>query len=239
MPAYSPILGLVTGVLEVAAGAYVSSSPGRKTVLRPVAAILFLLAAYQFAEIAVCARPNVLVLSRAAYLIITWLPALGLRLAAVLDAGKIRTLKPVSLFYFAAAGVLSVWVLAAPDVINRSVCELVLARYFLTRPFDVVYGVFYQTGLLAVVFGSGLALAKADDAVLRKHLANLQLGVLGFMFPSLAVRLLFAGRPGDLLPSVMCHFAFILAASLFALALRERRTATCPGSSGPCPTPTP
>jgi hypothetical protein len=232
MPVYSPVLGLVTGVLELAAGAYVSSSPGRRTVLRPVAAILFLLAGYQFAEIAVCARPDVLVLSRAAYLIITWLPPLGLRLAAYLDARKIRALKPVSLVYFAAAGVLSVWILAAPDVIARSVCELVLARYSPSRPFDIVYALFYQTGLLAVVFGSGLALAKADDAVLRKHLAHLQLGVLGFIFPSLAVRLLFAGRPGDLLPSVMCHFAFTLAASLFALALRERRAATQTGGPG-------
>ncbi len=239
MPAYSPVLGLVTGVLEVVAGAYVSSSPGRKTVLRPVAAILFFLAAYQFAEVAVCAHPDTLILSRLAYLIIAWLPPLGLWLAVTLDARRIKTFKPVSLFYFAAAGVLSLWILAAPGVIARSVCELVLARYFPSRPFDVVFAVFYQTGLLATVFGSGLAMAKADDAVLRKHLANLQLGVLGFMFPSLAVRLLFAGRPGDLLPSVMCHFAFILAASLFALALRERRTVTCPGSSGPCPTPTP
>ena len=50
MPAYSPVLGLVTGGLEVLAGVYTLSGPGRRTVLRPVAGILFLLAGYQFAE---------------------------------------------------------------------------------------------------------------------------------------------------------------------------------------------
>ena len=222
MPAYSPVLGLVTGVLEVLAGIYALSGQGRKSILRPVAAILFFLAAYQFAEVAVCARPDVLVLSRLAYLIITWMPPFGLWLAATLDAQRTKALRPVSLFYFAAAAGLSVWILADPGVITRSVCDLVLARFFPSGPFDVVYAICYQTGLLAIVFGSGVAVAKADDAVARKHLASLQLGVLGFMFPAIAVRLIVAG-PGDMLPSVMCHFAAILAASLVGLVVRERR----------------
>jgi hypothetical protein len=107
-------------------------------------------------------------------------------------------------------------------VVSRSVCDLVLARYFPSDPFDIIYAVFYQTGLLAIVFGAGAAMASAGDAVARKHLANLQLGVLGFIFPSLAVRILVAG-PGDMLPSVMCHFSAILAASLVGLVVRERR----------------
>jgi hypothetical protein len=187
-----------------------------------VAGILFLLAGYQFAEVAVCARPSAMILSRLAYLVITWLPPLGLWLAAVLAARGGKVLRPVSLGYFAAAGGLSVWILADPGLVSRSVCELVLARYFPAAPFDVVYAAFYQTGLLAVVFGSGLAIASSDDAVARKHLANLQMGVLGFMFPAMAVRLIVAGR-GDMLPSVMCHFAVILAASLVGLVVRERR----------------
>lgn len=58
--AYSPILALVTGVLEVAAGVYALVGPGRKPILRPVAVILFLLAGYQFAEVAVCSNPAAL-----------------------------------------------------------------------------------------------------------------------------------------------------------------------------------
>jgi len=44
------------------------------------------------------------------------------------------------------------------------------------------------------------------------------------MIPSLAVRVLMPG-PGDILPSVMCHFAILMAASLVAMAARERRLA--------------
>lgn len=215
-------MGLVTGVLEVLAGVYTLSGPGRRTVLRPVAGILFLLAGYQFAEVAVCARPSALILSRLAYFVITWLPPLGLWLAAVLAARGGKVLRSLSLCYLVAACGLAVWILAVPGLITRSVCELVLTRYFPSGPFDVVYAIFYQTGLLAIVFGSGLAIASSSDAVARKHLANLQMGILGFMFPAMAVRLIVAGR-GDMLPSVMCHFAVILAVSLVGLVVRERR----------------
>jgi hypothetical protein len=222
MPEYSPVLGLLTGGLEILAAIYVLAGAGRKSVLRPVATILFFLAAYQFAEVAVCAHPSALILSRLAYLIIAWLPPLALWLAAVVATRGGKALRAVALGYFAAAAALSVWILADPGLISRSVCDLVLARYFPSDPFDVIYAVFYQTGLLAIVFGAGAAMASAGDAIARKHLANLQMGVLGFMFPAMAVRLLVAGR-GDMLPSVMCHFAVILAASLVVLVVRERR----------------
>jgi hypothetical protein len=222
--AFSPILAVVTGVFEIAAGVYALAGPGRKTILRPAAIILFLLAGYQFSEVLVCANPQASAFSRLAYLIITWLPPFGLRLAVVLDARRGRVLRAANAFYFAAASALCVWILADAGLITRSVCDVVLARYFLAHPFDVVYGLVYQSGLLWVVFGAGVGMALAADPVRRKHLAHLQLGVLGFMFPAVAVRILVGGQ-GDMLPSVMCHFALVLAASLFALILRERRTA--------------
>jgi hypothetical protein len=235
LPDYSPILAILTGVLEVAAGLYALSGPGRKTVLRPVAVILFLLAGYQFAEVAVCARPNALVLSRLAYLDITWMPPFGLGLAVVCAERWRKALRAVAAFYFAAAAVLCVWILADGGVITRSVCELVIARYFVARPFDLAYGLFYQSGLLWVVFGAGLALAGAGDAVARKHLANLQLGVLGFIAPAVVVRMLFDDGPGDLLPSVMCHFALVLAVSLVGLIVRERRSGRTAANQAPSP----
>jgi len=229
MPEYSPVLALVSGVLELAAAAYALSGPGRKRVLRPVAAILLLLAGYQFAEVAVCAHPAVPFFSRLAYLVITWLPPLGLWLAAVLDAGRIKALGGLAAVYAAAAAGFSAWIAVDGGVVGRSVCETVLARYFPGAPFDVAYAVYYQTGLVAVVFGSGIAMASAGEGVARKHLANLQLGVLGFIFPSLAVRLLDSGPGrGDALPSVMCHFALVLAASLVGLVARERRSGQRP-----------
>jgi hypothetical protein len=222
--AYSPVLAVVTGAFEVAAGVYALAGPGRKTILRPAAVILFLLAGYQFSEVLVCANPQALAFSRLAYLIITWLPPFGLRLAVALDERRNRVLRAANAVYFAAAAALCVWILADAGLITRSVCDVVLARYFVASPFDVVYALFYQTALLWIVFGSGLGMAAAADPVLRRHLAYLQMGILGFIFPSMAVRLLVGGR-GEILPSVMCHFAFVLGAALFALTLRERRTA--------------
>ncbi len=222
MPEYSPILAIATGILEVAAGVYALTGPGRKKILRPVAVLLFLLAGYQFAEVAVCAAPTALAYSRLAYLIITWMPPFAFRLLVVLDARRKKILGAVSFFYLVAAAALCGWILADAGAITRSVCDLVLARFFVTTPFAIVYGLYYQTALLWIVFGSGMAMASAADAVRRKHLANLQMGVLGFMFPAVAVRLLVRG-PGDILPSAMCHFALLLAASLVALAARERR----------------
>ena len=80
-----------------------------------------------------------------------------------------------------------------------------------------------------------LAMAGAGDAASRKHLANLQLGVLGFIAPSLAVRMLFDEGPGDLLPSVMCHFALVLAVSLFGLVVRERKFVRTAAAQTPSP----
>ena len=233
MPPYSPILALVTGGFEVLAGVYALRGPGRKAILRPVAALLFLLAGYQFAEVAVCARPAVAVFSRLAYLDITWLPPAGLWLAGILAARRGKILRTVALLYAAAAAALGAWIMLDPAVITRSVCSLVLARYFPHAGFDIAYGLFYQTAMLWIVFGSGIAMAGGRDAELRKHLANLQLGVLGLMFPAIAVRLLVSGS-GDLVPSAMCHFALILAASLVALVLRERKVAAA-GPAGVSP----
>jgi hypothetical protein len=51
----------------------------------------------------VCARPAVPIYSRLAYLVITWLPPLGLWPAAVLDAGRVRALRTVAVLYAAGS----------------------------------------------------------------------------------------------------------------------------------------
>lgn len=221
MPGYSPLLAAVTGGLEVAAGVYVLAGPGRKRVLRPVGLILLLLAAYQLAEIAVCANPSNPTLSRLAYLLITWLPPAALWLVVILDARGGKALRALLASYLAAATALCVWIVVDPGCITRSVCQVVIARYFPSAAFDIAYGLFYQSGFALIVFAAGIAIASGEDPVARKHLANLQLGVLGFIFPAMAVRML-AAEPAGLMPSMMCHFAIVLAASLVALVVRER-----------------
>jgi len=226
---YSPILAVLTGLLEAGAGAwiFISRSPGRKRILIPAGLILVFLAGYQFAEVTVCRSPERHLWTQLAFLDITWLPPLGLWLGYQLSAPRLRWLRLAALSDFALAAGFSVWIALAPSAITSSVCELVIAKYFPAGAFDFSYALFYQLSLLVTIFGGAAGMAAAEDAVGRKHWANLQTGMLGFLLPALAVRLLVARSEG-LLPSVMCHFAIVLAASLFVLVLRERRVTSRP-----------
>ena len=222
MIGYSPLLAVVTGVLEFSAAAYVFLSPGRKRILYPAGLLLLLLAGYQFSEVAVCANPGRLLFSQIAYFDITWLPPVGLWLGLQLCQPQKRWMKIVPLAFFAAGLIFSVWLMVDPNCVTRSVCDLVLARYTTNNPFHIAYVIYYQSGLLMMIFGAAAGMAYTGDAVLRKHLLNLQAGVLGFLFPSIAFRILVPDS-AELETSVMCHFALILAVSLFFLVLRERR----------------
>jgi len=222
---YSPLLAILTGVLELGTGIWVLLGLrfGRKRILFPPAMIFLLLAGYQFAEVAVCGHSENTIWTQLAYFDITWLPPLGLWLCAQLSAPRNRWLRTAALVDMALALFFSAWIFADPQAITKSVCQLVIARYFPTATFDIPYSLFYQVSLLVTVFGAAAGMASSEDAVLRKHLANLQTGLLGFLLSALAVRLLVPEAEG-LLPSVMCHFAIVLAVSLYVLVLRERRT---------------
>ncbi len=221
---YSPLLAIVTGVLEFATALWVFARPnlGRRRITLPVGLIFLFLAGYQFAEVAVCARPQVKLLSQLAYFDITWLPPIGLWLLSELARPRMRWFRVVALADIALASALSVWILTSPAIITKSVCQTVIARYYLTNPFDTLYGVFYQSGLVFLIFGSILGMVSTDDRILRKHWANFQAGVLAFVLPALYIRVMI-GSELNLLPSVMCHFATFMAVSLFFLVLRERK----------------
>ncbi len=226
---YSPLLAVLTGLLEFGAGIWVFLGLrfGRKRILLPQAIIFILLAGYQFAEVAVCGHSENRIWTQLAFFDITWLPPLGLWLCARLSAPRNRWLRTAAFFDFALAFAFSVWIFVDPQPITRSVCQLVVARYFPTAAFDIAFALFYQISLLATIFGAAAGMASAEDRVLRKHLANLQTGLLGFLLPALAVRILVTEADG-LMPSVMCHFAIVLAISLFISVLRERRTVLKP-----------
>ncbi len=219
---YFPLLAVLTGFFEFGAAAWTLTQKGRKRILHPIAAIFLFLAGYQFAEVAVCSHPDNLLWARWAFFDITWLPPLGLWLAAVLGFPGKRGPKILAGAYFAAAAALCVWIFADPGCITKTVCQMVTARFYHPLLFDTVYGIFYQLGLMTIVFAAAAGMARMSDGVLRGHLALLQTGLLGFIFPALAVRVL-AREPEGLIPSVMCHFALVLAFALFAIVLRERR----------------
>ncbi len=131
-------------------------------------------------------------------------------------------LKIISLGYFAVGLGFTVWISADSQVVTKSVCQLALARYTNPNPFDTAYGIFYQTGLAVLIFSTAAGMAYSKDEILRKHLANLQIGVLGFVLPSFSIRIL-TTEPEGMLPSVMCHFALVMAFSMCFMVIREKR----------------
>jgi len=219
---YSPLLAIITGVFEFIAALFVFSSPGRKRILYPTGVLLLILAGYQFLEVAVCYNPGQLLFARIALFDITWLPPIAMWLGLQLIATRKKWMAIIPLTYFAVGLALSVWVMIDPSCVTKSVCEIVIARYISPNPFDIVYAIYYQSGILVLIFGTAAGLAYGSDLVLRKHMANLQVGILGFVLPSLAVRILVSDSSGTT-ASVMCHFALILAVSLVFLVFRERR----------------
>lgn len=220
MNSYSPLLSIFTAAFEFLAAGIAFRSKGRRTFLYPAGTIFLLLAGYQIAEVAVCSHPERILYSQLAFFDITWLPPLGLWLTVSLISPRLKWLRTVSLLYFFAAAALSIWIFADPSCITKSVCQVVIASYSHSSLFHILYGVFYQSGLALMVFSAGAGMAQTDASILRRHLANIQTGVLGFLLPSLYLRIIISEQDG-LLPSVMCHFAVILALSLLALVLRE------------------
>lgn len=222
MTGYSPLLAIITAAVEFFAAGIAFLSKGRKGILYPTGAIFLLLAGYQIAEVAVCTRPDVLIFSQLAFFDITWLPPLGLWLTARLISPRLKWLQAVSFIYFSAAFALTCWIFIDPSCITKSVCQVVLASYSHSSLFHIIYGLFYQSGLALIVFSAAAGSAVTGDITLRKHLANMQAGVLGFLLPSLYFRIILSEQDG-LLPSVMCHFALILAVSLIFLVFREKK----------------
>jgi hypothetical protein len=175
-------------------------------------------------EVAVCSSPDNAWFSRLAFAVIIWLPPLGVRLVVLLAEPVRRWPRRLSQAMFVVAGGMVVWVLVDPSFVTGAVCQAIIAGYTHPEPYYNVYGVFYELGLLGIVFGAAAAMARCDDAVRRAHLADVQMGVLGFLIPAL---LTVAVVPAayDAIPSVMCHYALVLAVFLVRLLVRERLNA--------------
>jgi len=223
---YSPALGLATAAFEVAVAFWALSGRGRRDVIRIAAAILILLAGYQVAEVLICAvDPAYGLLPRAAFADVTWLPPLGLLLCSRLFAPRSRIASGAAYAMLAAAAGIMVWIALDPGFVSASVCSTVFARYSNAMPRFQVYAGFYWIGLLGMVAFSAYGARAAREASARRLFAELRTGSVGFIVPSLVVTW-FVPTADGALPSIMCHFALVLAVFLARLIAVERRLAT-------------
>jgi hypothetical protein len=223
---YSPILGLATAAFEVVAAGWALTGPGRKDVVRITSAVLLLLAGYQITEVLICtAAPTYGFLPRLAFIDVTWLPPLGLLLCSRLFERRSRFVTGAAYAMLAAAGGIMVWIAVDPGFVSASVCSTVFARYSHAMPRFQVYAGFYWLGLLGMVGFSAYGAKAALDASGRRLFAELRTGSVGFIVPSLVVTWFVPTTQGAL-PSIMCHFALVLAAFLARLVAVERKVAT-------------
>lgn len=66
------------------AAVWVPSGPDRKAILRTTAVILLFLAGYQIVEVGICSvAPGYGFLPRLAFMVVTWLPPIGIPLSAL------------------------------------------------------------------------------------------------------------------------------------------------------------
>jgi hypothetical protein len=121
--------------------------------------------------------------------------------------------------------------------VSESVCMIVFAQYTNPTPLYRLYGIFYQSGLFSMLLLSAYGVTVCDDHRQRLLLGQVLLGSIAFIFPALvAVAVLPIAK--DALPSIMCHFALLLALFLVRLLTIERRTALEPAAENPIPTQT-
>jgi hypothetical protein len=222
---YFPWLSIATAVFEIAAAAWVLRGAGRPAIKQRTALVLVLLAAYQIAEVWVCSDPDALVRARLAFCCIVWLPTAGLSLMAQYEGGPSPR---VALFLKASVlwcCVLCVWVLVDPTFVTGTVCSTVLATFSHDAMlFHYAFGGFYEFGLLAVMLSGTVVMRRAESPLTRAHAADLQMGTILFVIPAFVTQVIWRDLDPSL-PSLMCHYALILALFMVRASLREQRAA--------------
>ena len=216
---YSPVLAIVTGTLEIAAALYfIIRIKNKNSASVILISILFLLAGYQIFEALNCSDALYGKLTRAAYIDITWLPALGMLYIAL--AQKKLMLRIVSFIYLAAALLFSIRYFIDPESVMLSHCENVIAVYFHPGAMNMLYSIYYQSAILLMAVIPSLIGRGIIEACRRKDLRDFQLGIIIFMLPSLITAVVFEAL-SHALPSVMCHFALLLAIFVIRILYRE------------------
>ena len=222
---YSPILAVVTAAFEIVVAVWALRGPGERKIVRTTSAILLLLAAYQIAEVAICANVTAAGFTpRLAFIIVTWLPALGLLLIAQLSRPRSRVFTGSAYGLLAAAAGIVVWIVVDRSFASASVCNAVYARYTHTMPRFLVYAWFYCLGLLGMIVFSGYGAMRCRDPRRQRQLLAVFVGTVAFVALALATSRFVPPARGAL-PSIMCHYALLFAVALTRLLQLERKRA--------------
>lgn len=226
---YNPILSIATATLEVGAAIWALRGPGRKPIIYTVSAILFFLAGYQIIEAIFCTGSPVTLkfLPRLAFMVVAWLPPTGLLLVARLYPTKTHNLYYFAYAMFIFCGALVTGIAMDKSFVTATVCEIVFATYTNPTPLYQAYGIFYQSGLFSMLLLSAYGVTICEDHHQRLLLGQVLLGSIAFIVPAL-VTVAVLPIADNALPSILCHFALLLALFFIRLVFIERKVALEP-----------
>lgn len=217
---YNAWPALLTASVEVGIAAWILRGTTDRGLRYHLAALLVLLAGYQVLETFVCAMPTEGRLPRLAFAWIVWLPPVGVSLLVRLARPMAAWPRQLSQAYLAMAGMWTAALLAIPGTIHLTVCDTVFARYHSDPGLVyVAYGLFYDVGLAAIVFGGLRAVAVCTDPLRRTLMADFVTGNLAFILSALCAMLAMPQADG-VAPSVLCHLALFLAVAIGVMGTR-------------------
>lgn len=200
---------LATFVIEIGLLAYTLWRYKLTPVTRLIAALLFFLAAFQFAEYMVCGGFGVSAegWTRFGFASITLLPPLGMHLALVLANKKLPWLLVLA---YGSAAVFLYYFVFVTQSLSGNECR---PNYvvFHVRSTLMYFYVLYYYGWLAVT--TTLTLLWAKGSKHKKQLHGLAAGYLVFIIPTVLAT---AINPANIagIPSIMCGFAVLMALAL-------------------------
>lgn len=203
---FSPPVMIATVVIELGLAALIIIRHQLNTPRRVMIAILVCLGGFQLAEYSVCGQHgNAMAWSRAGYVLITMLPALGLHLVALLYRSRSRLVYAAYAVAIGFAGIFAI----APNQLNQHVCTGNYVIFLLGQPLDAAWSSYYMAFVLIAAGLAALGTQRAPRKN-RRPLFWLCIGYLSFTAPSFLIYYL-APAIGLGLPSIMCGFAVILA----------------------------
>jgi len=202
---FSPPVMLATMAIEVCLALYTILRFRHGLFAKLVVLTLLLLAFFQLAEYEICADSGTLVWSRLGLIAITFLPAVGLHMVAVVSKKRIYLS-----FGYVFATALSLFFAFGPASGIGSFCGGNYIIFNWPREIFIFYAIYYGGFLTLAIWKSLVALNLSHSKRVHNTLKWLMIGYSTFMVPVGIVYAFYA--PARMaVASIMCGFAVTLA----------------------------
>lgn len=217
---FSPPVMIMTLVIEFGLALYVLLRYKLRKSTSIIILILILLGMFQLAEYQVCGGNQALFWSKAGFVTITLLPALGVSLIHTVASKKLT--QTYNLLAWLMATFFVVVILITPIRELSPVCNgnYVIFKYAHPNNFSIIAYTAYYYGLLLSGIYAAYIWAKAIKSNRRRALYLIITSYLVFIIPTFIINVVLPYTVMAI-PSILCGFA-VFAALLFALAVNPQ-----------------